>query len=98
MKVDLYNKTGKKTSKKITLNKSVFCIKPNNDTIYLAIKSEMAANRQGTASSKNRSAVRGGGAKPWKQKGTGRSRIGSLRNPSRVHVELHLDQNLENII
>ena len=53
--------------------------------MYLTIKSELASKRQGTSSSKNRSDVRGGGAKPWKQKGTGRARVGSTRNPSRVH-------------
>ena len=84
MKVDLYNKKGKKTSK-IDLNDKVFSIKPNEHTIYLAVKSELAANRQGTSSSKTRGEVRGGGAKPWKQKGTGRARVGSSRNPSRVH-------------
>jgi len=85
MKVDIFNNKGKKLSTKIELNDSVFSIKPNKHTIYLAVKSELAANRQGTSSSKTRSEVRGGGAKPWKQKGTGRSRVGSSRNPSRVH-------------
>ena len=84
MKVDLYNKKGKKTSK-IDLNDKVFSVKPNDHTIYLAVKSELAANRQGTSSSKTRAEVRGGGTKPWKQKGTGRARAGSTRNPSRVH-------------
>jgi len=84
MKVDLYNKKGKKTSK-IDLNDNVFSIKPNEHTIYLAVKSELSANRQGTSSSKTRAEVRGGGTKPWKQKGTGRARVGSTRNPSRVH-------------
>ena len=84
MKVDLYNKKGKKTSK-IDLNDKVFSIKPNEHTIYLAVKSELSANRQGTSSSKTRAEVRGGGTKPWKQKGTGRARVGSTRNPSRVH-------------
>ena len=85
MKVNILNNKGKKLSTKIELNDSVFSIKPNKHTIYLAVKSELAANSQGTSSSKTRSEVRGGGAKPWKQKGTGRSRIGSSRNPSRVH-------------
>ena len=84
MKVDLYNKKGKKTSK-IDLNDKVFSIEPNEHTIYLAVKSELASRRQGTSSSKTRGEVRGGGAKPWKQKGTGRARVGSSRNPSRVH-------------
>ena len=85
MKVDLYNISGSKTNKKADLNDKVFKIKPNQHSIYLAIKSELASRRQGTSSSKTRSEVRGGGAKPWKQKGTGRARIGSTRNPSRVH-------------
>ncbi len=84
MKVDLYNKKGKKIST-INLNDKIFSIKPNEHTIYLAVKSELAANRQGTSSSKTRGEVRGGGTKPWKQKGTGRARAGSTRNPSRVH-------------
>ena len=85
MKVNIFNKQGKKTTKKVDLNNKVFCVSPSDHSIYLAIKSELAAKRQGTSSSKNRSAVRGGGTKPWKQKGTGRARVGSLRNPSRVH-------------
>ena len=83
--MDIYNKTGKKTSKKVELNKLVFNVKPSEHSIYLAVKSELAAKRQGNAHSKTRAEVRGGGTKPWKQKGTGRARIGSLRNPSRVH-------------
>ena len=85
MKADIYNKQGKKLTTKVELNSKVFSIEPNQHSIYLAVKSELASNRQGTSSSKTRSEVRGGGAKPWKQKGTGRSRIGSSRNPSRVH-------------
>jgi len=85
MKLDIYNKSGKKTSKKIELHKNVFNVKPSEHSIYLAVKSERAARRQGNSQSKNRSEVRGGGAKPWKQKGTGRARVGSTRNPSRVH-------------
>jgi len=85
MKVDIYNNKGKKLTKKIELNDKVFSIKPSNHSIYLTVKSELAAKRQGTSSSRTRAEVRGGGAKPWKQKGTGRARIGSTRNPSRVH-------------
>ncbi len=85
MKVDLYSIDGKKTNKKADLSDSVFKVKPNEHCIYLVIKSELAAKRQGTSSSKTRSEVRGGGAKPWRQKGTGRARVGSTRNPSRVH-------------
>ena len=85
MKVDIYNQKGKKLTTKIELNDKVFSVKPNDHTVYLAIKSELASKRQGTSSSKTRAEVRGGGAKPWKQKGTGRARVGSSRNPSRVH-------------
>ena len=85
MKVNIYNKKGEKLSRKADLHNSIFSVKPNEHCIYLVIKSELAAKRQGTSSSKTRSEVRGGGAKPWKQKGTGRARVGSTRNPSRVH-------------
>jgi large subunit ribosomal protein L4 len=85
MKLDVYQKSGKKSTKKATLKSSVFGVEPNEHSIYLAISSEMAAMRQGTHSSKTKGEVRGTGAKPWRQKGTGRSRIGYLRNPSRVH-------------
>ena len=85
MKLDILNKSGKKTSKKFTLNDNVFSINPNEHSVYLAVSSEMASIRQGTHSSKTRSEVAGSGAKPWRQKGTGRARIGSIRNPSRVH-------------
>ncbi len=85
MKIDIYNKDGKKTSKKVTLSDEVFKVEPNEHCIYLAVQSEMAALRQGTHSSKTRAEVRGGGAKPYKQKGTGRARVGSTRNPARVH-------------
>ena len=85
MKLDIYNIEGKKTSKSISLEKNVFGIKSNDHIIYLAVKSELAAKRQGTSKSKSKSEVSGTGAKPWKQKGTGRARAGRLRNPSRVH-------------
>ena len=85
MKVDIYNQSGKKITQKVELNSKVFSVKPNDHSIYLTIKSELAAKRQGNSHSKNRSEVRGGGTKPWKQKGTGRARVGSTRNPSRVH-------------
>ena len=85
MKFDIYHKSGKKSSKKATLNDEVFGVAPNDHCVYLAVNSEMAAIRQGTHSSKTRAEVSGSGAKPWRQKGTGRARVGSLRNPSRVH-------------
>ena len=85
MKLDIYQKSGKKSSEKVTLKDEVFGVTPNNHCVYLAVSSEMTSIRQGTHSSKTRSEVSGGGAKPWRQKGTGRARIGSIRNPSRVH-------------
>ena len=85
MKVELYNKNGKKSTSKVELNNKVFKVEPNEHCIYLAIKSELAAKRQGTSSSKTRSEVSGGGRKPYKQKGTGNARVGSTRNPARVH-------------
>ena len=85
MKLDVYQKSGKKSTKKATLKSRVFGVEPNEHSIYLAISSEITAMRQGTHSSKTKGEVRGTGAKPWRQKGTGRSRIGYLRNPSRVH-------------
>ena len=85
MKLDVYQKTGKKLSKKVELQDDIFGIEPNEHCIYLAVSSEMAAIRQGTHSSKTRSEVAGSGAKPWRQKVTGRARVGSIRNPSRVH-------------
>ena len=85
MKVDIYDKKGKKLSRKINLDKDVFEVEPNEHCLYLAVKSELAARRQGTSKSKGKSEVRGTGAKPFKQKGTGRARVGRLRNPSRVH-------------
>ena len=85
MKLDVYQKNGKKSTKQATLESRVFGVEPNEHSIYMAINSEMAAMRQGTHSSKTKGEVRGTGAKPWRQKGTGRSRIGYIRNPSRVH-------------
>ena len=85
MKIDIYNKKGKKLSRKVDLDKNIFEVKPNEHCLYLTIKSELAAKRQGTSKSKGKSEVSGTGAKPFKQKGTGRARVGRLRNPSRVH-------------
>jgi large subunit ribosomal protein L4 len=85
MKLDIYQKSGKKTAKKVSLNEAVFGITPNDHCVYLAVNSEMASIRQGTHSSKTKGEVAGSGAKPWRQKGTGRARVGSIRNPSRVH-------------
>lgn len=70
-----------KDSGKVTLSDDVFGIKPNESVVFDAIIRQRAGKRQGTSKVKNRSAVRGGGKKPWRQKGTGRARQGSIRSP-----------------
>ncbi|MGO3732583.1 MAG: 50S ribosomal protein L4 [Vagococcus sp.] len=65
----------------ITLNEAIFGIEPNESVVFDAIIMQRASLRQGTHAVKNRSAVRGGGRKPWRQKGTGRARQGSIRSP-----------------
>lgn len=79
-KIDVYNIEGKKVST-IELNENVFGIKPNEKVVHSALVNYMANQRQGTASTKTRAEVSGGGRKPWKQKGTGRARQGSTRSP-----------------
>ena len=79
MDYKLYNIDGKQTSSTIKLEKKVFGIEQHKDSVYLAVKSEMAASRQGTSSTKTRGEVRGGGVKPYRQKGTGRARRGNLK-------------------
>ena len=70
-----------KDSGEVTLNDKVFGIEPNESVVFEAIIRQRAGQRQGTSKVKNRSAVRGGGKKPWRQKGTGRARQGSIRSP-----------------
>ncbi|PNZ29324.1 50S ribosomal protein L4 [Staphylococcus rostri] len=65
----------------VELSDAVFAIEPNNDVLFEAIQLQRASLRQGTHAVKNRSAVRGGGRKPWRQKGTGRARQGTIRAP-----------------
>lgn len=77
-KVELLNLKGEKV-KDINLNENVFGIEPNKNVLYDAIILTRASLRQGTHSTKNRSEVSGGGRKPWRQKGTGRARQGSIR-------------------
>lgn len=70
-----------KDSGEVTLNDKVFGIEPNESVVFEAIIRQRAGKRQGTSKVKNRSAVRGGGKKPWRNKGTGRARQGSIRAP-----------------
>ena len=79
-KIDVYNIEGKKVSD-IELNDNIFGIKPNEKVVHTALVNYMANQRQGTANTKTRAEVSGGGRKPWKQKGTGRARQGSIRAP-----------------
>jgi large subunit ribosomal protein L4 len=79
-KVALYNISGEQVGE-IELNDDVFGIEINAHVMYEAVKVYLANQRQGTQSAKTRSEVRGGGRKPWRQKGTGRARQGSIRSP-----------------
>ena len=80
MKLNILNNDGSE-GKAVTVDKSVFGIKPNESVIHQAVITELANERQGTHASKNRSKVRGGGKKPWKQKGRGVARAGTIRSP-----------------
>ena len=82
-KVDVYDIKGKKVSD-IELADSVFGIEPNENIVHAVLVNYLANQRQGTQSTKTRAEVRGGGRKPWRQKGTGRARQGSIRAPQWV--------------
>ncbi len=79
-KVDVYDINGKKVSD-VELNEKVFGIEPNETIVHSVLINYLANQRQGTQSTKTRAEVRGGGRKPWRQKGTGRARQGSIRAP-----------------
>ena len=78
--IDVYNVEGKKV-KSVDLKEEVFGIEPNEAVVHSVLVNFLANQRQGTQSTKTRSEVRGGGRKPWRQKGTGRARQGSIRAP-----------------
>ena len=78
-KVDLFNMKGE-TVGEIELNDNIFGIDVNENAVHLAVQNQLANKRQGTQSTKTKSEVRGGGKKPWRQKGTGRARQGSIRS------------------
>jgi large subunit ribosomal protein L4 len=80
IKAPLFKADGK-TSGDIKLDVEVFGIEPNLDVLHQVVTAQLAAGRAGTASTKSRSQVRGGGRKPWRQKGLGRARHGSIRSP-----------------
>ena len=78
--VAVRDRTGAETEK-IELDASTFGIEPNKAVMHQVVTAQLAARRSGTQSTKTRAEVRGGGAKPWRQKGTGRARHGSIRSP-----------------
>ncbi len=78
--VDIVDITNNKVGE-TSLNDDIFGVEVNPFLIHEVVKMQLANRRSGTASTKNRSLVRGGGKKPWKQKGTGRARVGSIRSP-----------------
>ena len=82
-KIDVYNMEGKKVSD-VELNDNVFGIEPNEAIVHSVLVNYLANQRQGTQSTKTRSEVSGGGRKPWRQKGPGRARQGSIRAPQWV--------------
>ena len=83
-KFDVLDMNGKKVST-VELSDAVFGITPNEKAVHAAVVNFLANQRQGTQSTKTRSEVRGGGRKPWRQKGTGHARQGSIRAPQWTH-------------
>lgn len=84
LKVALLNQSGSKI-KDLTLNEEIFGIEPNQQVVYDVVNAQRAAMRQGTHDTLTRTEVRGGGRKPWKQKGTGHARQGSINAPQWRH-------------
>lgn len=84
MQVKLFDMNAKEVGE-LTLNDQLFDVEYNEPVIHQAIVTRLANNRQGTKSTLTRSEVRGGGIKPWRQKGTGRARQGSIRSPQWIH-------------
>lgn len=81
MRVDVYTQKGIKGKSKAELNPAIFGVKPNEDLVAQYVRIYLFNQRGGTSSVKTRGEVRGGGRKPWRQKGTGRARHGSIRSP-----------------
>ena len=85
MEVSVLDIKGQETGRKVALNDAIFGIEPNDHVLYLDVKQYLANQRQGTQSTLTRTEVRGGGRKPWRQKGTGHARQGSIRAPQWTH-------------
>ena len=81
MELNVINKEGKETEKKVHLSEEIFGIQPNSHVLYLEIKRHLAAKRQGTHKTKERGEIKGSTRKIKKQKGTGTARAGSIKNP-----------------
>jgi len=81
MELDIYKKDGSRSGDKISLSKEIFGIEPNDHAIYLSVTAYLANQRQGTHKTKTYGEVSGSGRKLWKQKHTGRARIGAIRSP-----------------
>ncbi len=81
MKIDVLKTDGSLTGRQIDLSDEIFGTEPNSNAIYLSVKSYLSNQRQGTHKAKERGEVRGGGKKPWKQKGRGGARAGTTRSP-----------------
>ncbi|GBD06717.1 50S ribosomal protein L4 [bacterium HR21] len=99
MRVDLWDKTGTIVGQ-VELPEEIFGIEPHEHAMYLAVRAYLANHRQGTHKVKTRAEVRGGGRKPWAQKGTGRARHGSIRSPlwvggGKVHGPRPRDYTIE---
>jgi large subunit ribosomal protein L4 len=78
--IEIMDTNGKKVGE-TSLEDAVFAIEPNESAVHQVVRSQLAARRAGTQNTKGRSEVRGGGRKPWRQKGTGRARAGTIRSP-----------------
>ena len=89
-KIDVYDIEGKKVST-VDLNEEIFGIEPNEAVVHSVLVNFLANQRQGTQNTKTRAEVRGGGRKPWRQKGTGRARQGSIRAPQWIKGGIALD-------
>ena len=81
MKLDVYKIDGMSSGNSVALPNEVFEVEPNDHLIYQAVRTQMTNSRQGTVSTKNRTMVRGGGRKPWRQNGRGTARAGTFRSP-----------------
>jgi large subunit ribosomal protein L4 len=81
MQLPVYKRDGSKTSETVEIPDGILAAEPNDHAIWLAVRSEEAARRQGNAATKSRSFVRGGGRKPFRQKGRGMARQGTIRSP-----------------